>query len=119
MRPPLRFADPPRSPNQKRAAFESEVRCIAQDTRSGRKYLACNLSAGGLFVRTLLPLDHGSRLRCTVHLNDGAPPIDAEAEVAWSRRSNATHDKPPGMGLKFLALGQKDVQRIAALIHDE
>lgn len=95
-----------------RAPFPVEVAC-ASDVRAGtRRYLAHNLSGGGLFLKTLLPLEPGTLLRCAFHLPDGAPPLIALARVAWRRGASPIRDLPAGMGVRFLDLNDADRRRI-------
>jgi len=115
-KPSVLFSNPARSPASKRSEYHSEVICIAEDTYSGRRYLASNLSCGGVFVKTLLPLKNGVQLKCFIHIDDGEPTIEAQAKVAWQRLSGADLKSPPGMGLEFVGLPEKQVNRIFKFI---
>lgn len=115
-KPSVLFSNPARSPALKRSEYHSEVICIAEDTYSGRKYLASNLSCGGVFVKTLLPLNTGVQLKCFIHLGDGEPTIEAQAKVAWQRLSGSDLKSPPGMGLQFVGLPEKHISRISKFI---
>jgi uncharacterized protein (TIGR02266 family) len=56
--------------------------------------LTLNLGKGGVAIRTMSPLDQGSRLKARFRLPGSKRDIEAEARVAWS-------DKRTGMGLQF------------------
>jgi uncharacterized protein (TIGR02266 family) len=56
--------------------------------------LTLNLSKGGVAVRTMSPLENGSKVRVRFRLLGSKREIDAEAKVVWS-------DKRAGMGLQF------------------
>jgi uncharacterized protein (TIGR02266 family) len=99
-----------------RVPFSVEVRC-ASDLRGGtRRYLAHNLSRGGLFLTTMLPLDPGTLLSCRFELPDGQPPLQVLVRVAWVRGASGIRDTPAGMGVRFLDLGQGDLRRLERVI---
>lgn len=99
-----------------RTPFSVEVAC-ASDVRAGtRRYLAHNLSLGGIFLKTLLPLDPGTLLRCAFHLPDGNPPLIALARVAWTRPASPIRDQPGGMGVRFLDLKEADRRRLDRMV---
>jgi uncharacterized protein (TIGR02266 family) len=56
--------------------------------------LSLNISKGGIGVRTMSPLDAGSRVRVRFRLPGTKRDIDADARVLWS-------DRRVGMGLQF------------------
>ena len=53
-----------------------------------------NLSKGGLGVRTMSPLDTGTKIRVRFRLPGSDHDIEADSRVAWS-------DRLVGMGLQF------------------
>jgi len=81
------------------------------DARTGRPYfrecreLCGNLSSGGMFIATLDPPRPGRRLLVRIHTQDGAPPIEALARVAWQKPGTATGvpDAGAGIGVEFVA----------------
>jgi len=95
-----------------RALFPVEVACASEVRAGTRRYLAHNLSQGGVFLKTLLPLDPGTLLRCAFHLPDGGPPLVAMARVAWTRAASPVRDMPAGMGVRFLDLNEADRRRL-------
>jgi uncharacterized protein (TIGR02266 family) len=56
--------------------------------------LTLNLSKGGIAIRTMSPLDTGTKARVRFRLPGSKRDIDAEARVVWS-------DRRVGMGLQF------------------
>jgi uncharacterized protein (TIGR02266 family) len=75
-----------------------------------------NVSEGGLFIRTVSPLDMGTpaHLRFTFG-KDGE--LEAEAVVVWRREAN--NGAPPGMGLKFVEIAADAKDRIRDFITRE
>jgi hypothetical protein len=74
------------------------------DPRTGRPYfrecreLCGNLSRGGMFIATADPPRPGRRLLVRIHAQDGAPPIEALARVAWQ----GPGAEPGGVGVEFV-----------------
>ena len=56
--------------------------------------LTLNLSKGGLAIRTMSPLQEGSKVKVRFRLPGAKGDVDAESRVAWS-------DRRVGMGLQF------------------
>ena len=56
--------------------------------------LTLNLSKGGLAIRTMSPLDMGSKIKVRFRMPGSKKDIDAEGRVAWS-------DRRVGMGVQF------------------
>lgn len=57
-----------------------------------------NLSEGGTFVKTYVPLAEGSTARLRFSVEEAV--IEALATVVWCRHGGSA-DEPPGMGLRF------------------
>ena len=96
-----------------RVPFTVEVSCISDVPQGTRQYLAMNMGKGGLFLKTLLPLEVGSLLRCSFRIPDGNPPVIANAKVVWNRRGSAARHDPAGMGIRFINLSPEDRERIS------
>lgn len=64
-----------------------------------------NLSKGGLGVRTMTPLDAGTKVHVRFRLPGSRRDIDADSRVAWS-------DHRAGMGLQFEEVGTTDQSSI-------
>jgi len=67
--------------------------------------LTLNLSKGGLAIRTMSPLDAGSKVRARFRLPGSKRDIEAESRVAWS-------DRRVGMGLQFERVEPADQQGV-------
>jgi uncharacterized protein (TIGR02266 family) len=71
--------------------------------------LTLNLSKGGLAVRTMSPLQQGSKVRTRFKLPGGRSEIEADARVAWT-------DRRIGMGLQFEKVDPSDQAAIDEFI---
>jgi uncharacterized protein (TIGR02266 family) len=56
--------------------------------------LTLNLSKGGVAIRTMSPLQSGSKVRVRFRLPGSKRDVEAESRVSWS-------DRRVGMGLQF------------------
>jgi len=56
--------------------------------------LTLNLSKGGLAVRTMSPLQQGSKITARFRLPDGKTDVETESRISWS-------DRRIGMGVQF------------------
>jgi uncharacterized protein (TIGR02266 family) len=89
-----------------RLILEAEV-----DLQSDHNFfagLARDISLGGLFIETELPLGVGARVE--VMLTMGAQKVSLACEVAWTLFDDADH--PVGLGLHFLALSPQTLAHI-------
>jgi CheY-like chemotaxis protein len=87
----------------------------ASDWLCGFSY---DLSAGGLFVRTLTPLPHGADVEMRIIESNRGTPFVCTGLVAWANRVQTapTFSYPVGMGIKFAALSAAQVTAVGALI---
>jgi len=67
--------------------------------------LTLNLSKGGVAIRTMSPLERGSKVRTRFRLPGSKVDIEAESRVAWS-------DRRLGMGLQFEKVEPADQQAV-------
>jgi uncharacterized protein (TIGR02266 family) len=67
--------------------------------------LTLNLSKGGVAIRTMSPLQQGSKVRVRFRLPGSKLDIEAESRVAWS-------DRRVGMGLQFETVSPPDQQAV-------
>ena len=100
----------------KRVPYVQPCRLSAGDTET--EGTIRNISVLGIYLDVdPIPMV-GERLRLRFELPDAAKAVDAEVEVAW--RNTSTRHKvpalPPGCGLRFLALGDRDRDRIQAMV---
>jgi uncharacterized protein (TIGR02266 family) len=100
----------------KRVPFVQPCRIGA--TGSDAEGMIRNVSVLGVYLDADPIPKVGERLRLRFALPDGLAPVEVEAEVAW--RNTATRHKvpalPPGCGLRFVTLGDRDRERIQALV---
>ncbi len=73
-----------------------------------------NLSEGGLFVRTQLPLPVGTEATLRFHLGDEGPEHEVKAVVVWG--TNGAPASPAGMGLRFIEPAPDAVAGIRVLV---
>ena len=71
--------------------------------------LTLNISKGGLAVRTMSPLQQGSKLKARFRLPGAKTEIDAESRVSWT-------DRRIGMGLQFEKVPPADQEAIDRFI---
>ena len=75
-----------------------------------------NISRGGLFLKTAIPLPVGQRAKIVWKLGDDQE-IEAEAEVVWCCQGTGTGKDSfmlaPGMGLRFIEVskGEDSLER--------
>jgi type IV pilus assembly protein PilZ len=60
-----------------------------------------NISRGGVFIRTSLPLEVGERIRLRITLPDGDAPFALDGVVKWTSTLRDREKHPPGMGVEF------------------
>jgi hypothetical protein len=78
------------------------------DRRTGRpcfrqcEELCGNLSSGGMFIATPDPPRPGRRLLVRIHGEEGDPPIEALARVAWQKRGAPGAPAETGVGVEFV-----------------
>lgn len=71
--------------------------------------LTLNLSKGGLAVRTMSPLQEGSKIKARFRLPDGKKEVETESRVSWT-------DRRIGMGLQFEKVEAADQAAIDAFV---
>jgi type IV pilus assembly protein PilZ len=93
---------------------EWAVDCVAEDTFLYASIT--NISAMGIFVKTMDPLTLGTRLVLSFE-PPGYESFKLEGEVAWINPVRANGDNPnPGMGLRFVNLRPDDRERLVEVI---
>jgi len=93
---------------------EWAVDCIADDTFLYASI--ANISAMGIFVKTIEPLAIGTRLMLTFE-PPGYEPFKLQGEVAWINALREDGDNPnPGMGVRFVDLRPEDRERLVEVI---
>lgn len=74
-----------------------------------------NVSEGGLFLETALPLPEGTVVRL-MPLDDGGEVFEVFARVMRSIQYDPTTIDSPGMGLMFIDLSDDDRSRVVRMI---
>lgn len=73
-----------------------------------------NISALGIFVRTLTPLAVGARLRLRFAPDGAAAPTTLTGVVQWI--NTARLGPNPGMGIQFVDLTAEDRERLVEMV---
>jgi type IV pilus assembly protein PilZ len=93
---------------------EWSVDCVADDTFLFASIT--NISAMGIFVKTIDPKAIGTRLTLTFE-PPGYEPFKLDGIVAWINPVRANGDNPnPGMGVRFANLRPEDRERLVEVI---
>jgi uncharacterized protein (TIGR02266 family) len=102
-----------------RVIFEAKIKykALSEKNLSG---LSCNLSVGGLYLRTRLPLDVDDTLSLSFSLPgpQGELPLSCDARVAWTNcdKNRRRPDYATGVGLQFLNLSSEDLSTLEKFI---
>lgn len=97
-----------------RVPVEWSVDCVASDTFLFASIT--NVSAMGIFVRTIEPLKPGTQLRLKF-APPGTASFELEGAVAWVNPVRADGDNPnPGMGIRFINLQPAERERLVEVI---
>ncbi|HEY4011715.1 MAG TPA: TIGR02266 family protein [Polyangiaceae bacterium] len=108
---------PPRHDNRRshdRYDVEWAVDCITDETFLYASI--ANISAMGIFVKTIDPLTLGTKLVLSF-APPGYAPFKLEGEVAWINPVRSDGDNPnPGMGVRFVNLRPDDRERLVEVI---
>jgi type IV pilus assembly protein PilZ len=107
---------PPRDERRSYDRFDVEwaVDCVADDTFLYASI--ANISAMGIFVKTIDPLAVGTRLMMSFE-PPGYEPFKLQGQVAWVNVLRPDGDNPnPGMGVRFVNLRPEDRERLVEVI---
>ena len=97
-----------------RVDVEWAVDCVAEDTFLYASI--ANISAMGIFVKTIEPRAIGTRVMLSFE-PPGYEPFKLEGEVAWINRLRPDGDNPnPGMGVRFVNLQLEERERLVEVI---
>lgn len=68
-----------------------------------------DISMGGLFIKTENPLPPGHQFQLKLQVPGLTEPMQIKCDVMWARqRQESTPDEPPGMGVKFCEIAERD-----------
>jgi hypothetical protein len=80
---------------------------------------AANLSETGAFIQCMNSRPIGTRLEMRVYLPGSAgESLDLQVEVIWHRGYGGRHGPCPGMGVRFVHVGQGPLARLRALCEE-
>ncbi|HVW30176.1 MAG TPA: TIGR02266 family protein [Polyangiaceae bacterium] len=77
-----------------------------------------NISSGGLFVATYVKRPKGDRLDIVINIPGHPEPIRVVGEVRWSRDYSEHSNVPPGLGVRFVDLPERDAKAIEMFLKD-
>ena len=112
-------AVPPPLPAEHRRAFDRLNLEVEVDLVSDHNFytgLSTNISEGGLFIATHTHKPVGATMEIRFTLPGDTEPVSAIAEVRWAREHNEQSDTPPGLGMRFVQIADRDLSRIQAFI---
>jgi uncharacterized protein (TIGR02266 family) len=85
-------------------------------TQEESRARALNLSRGGMFVRTELPLPTHSEWRVRLTLPETTAALTPTAMVVW--RADGQSPMGPGLGMRFVELGGRDARAIDDFVYE-
>jgi hypothetical protein len=93
-------------------------RCHLEGKAGIRDGLICDLSVLGLYVAIQPVPDLGESFSLRFALLSDDLPVAVDAVVTWRNTLEAQKigDLPPGCGLKFVGLDQRDLKRLEGLV---
>ncbi len=79
---------------------------------------AVNLSRGGLFINTLRPIPIGTEIKLRFAVPDKRDAVETSGRVVRIVDRNDSSGHPPGIGIEFNALSERDIVLINSLWED-
>lgn len=115
----------PESPSDRRSSGLLRIpfvrRCdLGFDDGSATSAFIVNINILGAYI-AIDPMPRlGQAVSCRFSLPDSENPIAAKGVVVWQnpRQQHPVHSLPPGMGLRFLELGDEAQRRIEGLVEE-
>ena len=101
-----------------RVPFDGAVRLRYRLFHEFLEENAANISAGGMFIRTIHPGEPGSEMEFEIRLEDDFTLIRGRAEVTWVRRSGQVPGAEPGMGIRFLSLPEESQALVDKIVSE-
>jgi len=88
-----------------------------KDRKSFIKAYTQDISNGGLFIKAKNPLKQGEQFMLSLQLPDLPEPMKIKCQVAWAKKEEGVAgEHPPGMGVKFTEVSDKDSQTLKKYI---
>ena len=78
--------------------------------------LTRDISEGGVFIATYCPVPVGTIVELEFTLPPSWVPVRVTGEVRWIAEYNPSADGHPGLGMRFIDLGEADRQRIERFV---
>lgn len=75
-----------------------------------------NISKGGVFIHTSLPLPVGERVRLRLTLPEGDAPFALDGVVKWVCTLRDKDSHPAGMGVEFVDFSDEVKAKLEALV---
>lgn len=94
---------------------------IKVDYRSAGRFLtdySRNVSRGGLFVETCLPLEPGEKVRLRLTLPGVDAPFALDGVVRWVSHRDDDTSHPTGMGIEFLGADDELQRHVDRLLNE-
>ena len=98
--------------------YEHQVEIIFESMHEILHQVTHNISKGGLFISTDKPFEKGTVLWLRIVIPHIMEDINVKGKVAFSidLKTAAKHQRPPGMGIKFIMFAKGDGKKFAAFI---
>ena len=104
------------SENRKAARLPADVKVDYRTVGSFITDYTRNISKGGIFIRTSLPLEIGERVRLRLTLPDGDAPFALDGVVKWVATLKDREKHPPGMGIEFVDFSEEVRAKLDTLV---
>ena len=99
--------------NRKDERVKKSLSLKFKDRMNFIKAYTDNAGRGGLFIRTVNPLEVGQRFPLELQIPGNSESLQIVCQVVWTRKqAEETKDKPAGMGVKFLEMSKQDDQAL-------
>jgi len=112
--PPFDYSDIPR--DSRRVPLATKVAFKFERFSGFISEFSSNISPTGMYITTKTPEPPGSMLDFEFQLGDGFEIIQGKGEVVWTRAIAEGPNRPPGMGIRFLELGEGSKELIYRIV---
>jgi uncharacterized protein (TIGR02266 family) len=112
--PPFDYSNIPR--DSRRVPLATKVAFKFERFSGFISEFSANISPTGMYITTKTPEPPGSMLDFEFRLGDGFEIIQGKGEVVWTRAIAEGPNRPPGMGIRFLELGEGSKELIYRIV---
>ncbi len=112
--PPFDYSNIPR--DSRRVPLATKVAFKFERFSGFISEFSSNISPTGMYITTKTPEPPGSMLDFEFRLGDGFEIIQGKGEVVWTRAIAEGPNRPPGMGIRFLELGEGSKELIYRIV---